>query len=72
MDVHVRGINPEIWRALRADAVSQGIPVAKLIEWLFVEHGNFGPYVRENDLPRFADDGTYGPRELRKKLSRRG
>lgn len=29
--VHVRGLDPEVWRAIRADAVRRGISVAELI-----------------------------------------
>lgn len=37
MDVHVRGIDPEVWRALRMEAVKRGLSVAKLIEELWRE-----------------------------------
>ena len=37
MDVHLRGIAPEVWKALRVEAVQRGISVAKLIEWLWRE-----------------------------------
>ena len=32
MDVHVRGINPDVWQALRLAAVRRGSSVADLIE----------------------------------------
>lgn len=35
MDVHVRGIDPKVWQALRLESVKQGISVAKLIEALW-------------------------------------
>lgn len=35
MDVHVRGIDPEVWRALRIEAVTRSISVARLIEMLW-------------------------------------
>lgn len=39
MDVHIRGINPEVWRALRVDAVKRGLTMGQLLnliarEWL--------------------------------------
>lgn len=37
MDVHLRGIDPEVWRALRVEAVQRGISVARLIETLWRE-----------------------------------
>jgi len=37
MDVHVRGIDPDVWHALRVEAVQRGISVAKLIELLWKE-----------------------------------
>ena len=42
MDVHVRGISPEVWRALRVEAVQCGISVAKLIELLWKERQRVG------------------------------
>jgi hypothetical protein len=36
MDVHVRGIDPEVWRALRVEALQRGISVAKVIEELWL------------------------------------
>lgn len=38
MDVHVRGIDPAAWKALRVESVQRGISVAKLIELLLAEH----------------------------------
>lgn len=35
MDVHVRGIDPDVWRALRVEALQCGISVAALIEELW-------------------------------------
>jgi hypothetical protein len=37
MDVHVRGIDPKVWQALRVESVRRGISVAKLIEELWRE-----------------------------------
>lgn len=37
MDVHVRGIDPEVWRELRIEALRQGISVAHLIEQVWRE-----------------------------------
>ena len=37
MDVHVRGIDPEVWHALRVEAVSQGISVGRLIADLWAD-----------------------------------
>ena len=35
MDVHVRGIDPEVWKELRVEALQRGLSVAKLIEELW-------------------------------------
>jgi hypothetical protein len=35
VDVHVRGIDPEVWRALRVESTRRGISVAQLIEQLW-------------------------------------
>lgn len=37
MDVLVRGISPDVWNALRVEAVRRQISVAKLIEMLWQE-----------------------------------
>jgi hypothetical protein len=33
--VHVRGLSPDVWRAIRAEAVQQGWSVATLIEHMW-------------------------------------
>ena len=38
MNISVRNIDPEIWRALRAEAVRRGISVAALIEELWLHY----------------------------------
>jgi hypothetical protein len=35
MDVHVRGIDPDVWRALRVEAVQRGWSMGELIERMF-------------------------------------
>lgn len=35
MDVHVRGIDPQVWHALRVESVRREMSVAKLIEMLW-------------------------------------
>ncbi len=35
IDVHVRGIDPGVWRELRLQALKDGISMAKLIEGLW-------------------------------------
>lgn len=39
----LRGMDPEVWRELRMEAVRQGISVAKLIEKLWRETGGCNP-----------------------------
>lgn len=38
LTVHVRGIDPEVWQALRVEAVKRRVSVAKLIESLWRDH----------------------------------
>lgn len=35
VNVHIRGIDPDVWQELRVEAVKRGIPVGKLIEELW-------------------------------------
>lgn len=43
MDAHVRGIDPEVWKALRVEAVQRGVSVATLLEILWREYQQHRP-----------------------------
>lgn len=38
MDVHLRGIDPDVWKALRVEALQRETTIAKVIEDLWREH----------------------------------
>jgi len=48
MDVHLRGIDADVWQALRLESVRRGVSVARVIEtlWLRTEH-HFEPQTPE-------------------------
>jgi len=57
VDVHVRGIDPEVWKALRQTALERGEPVAKVIERLWNSQLAGTVPLRGRD-PNYAEAGT--------------